>query len=434
MLIQSVYIVLYVLGEMITYLLTYTQVFGLKLRHNKLPFAVIFISLSIVHLLILQYVDFESATGMSIFTMLLIPLLLITPIKIKNFLLYPFIIIGIAVISLCASFIFSIVFDTNESQILQGNFYIVLVEYIPVLFLLILMLYKKRHGSQDYQVHLDKRQYIIFIIVVISLFMMLAPIQGLSRLEVESETIHQIGLYASIGSLVLVISTLWQGIVINRDSLLKERNKNYEEYIALQKDYYDNLIRQDETMRRFRHDMNHHISVIKAYASEKNIEQLTAYLDDMIEESSIYSIQDYTGNRGMNAVIENLIHKAEASNIHVSVHRACINTEFIKEIDLCTIISNLFTNAIEECIKIKDETKRKIDIEFGCSNLETYIIIKNTVHQQIKLHNKLLTSKADKHNHGIGLQNVCSAIQKYNGSLTMNCENDWFTAEIILLN
>ena len=103
---------------------------------------------------------------------------------------------------------------------------------------------------------------------------MLAPIQELTKKYGSDQYINLSGLFVSIACIVLVIVTIWQGIIVNREIQLKELNKKNEKYMKLQKEYYENLLKQDEKMRRFRHDLNAHMMVIKAQYQDGDYNEL----------------------------------------------------------------------------------------------------------------------------------------------------------------
>lgn len=44
------------------------------------------------------------------------------------------------------------------------------------------------------------------------------------------------------------------------------------------------------------------------------------------------------------------------------------------------------------------------------------------------------TSKEDKKNHGFGIYNLKNAVEKYQGEVSFDCENQKFIAEIVLWN
>lgn len=44
----------------------------------------------------------------------------------------------------------------------------------------------------------------------------------------------------------------------------------------------------------------------------------------------------------------------------------------------------------------------------------------------------IVTSKKDKENHGYGLKSVNEAVEKYNGTVNINPDNDIFTVTVVL--
>ena len=116
----------------------------------------------------------------------------------------------------------------------------------------------------------------------------------------------------------------------------------------------------------------------------------------------------------------------------------------ISEYDLCTIIYNLLSNAIEASKNIKDNNDKEIFVDIGAFNKQLYIRIKNKYsNEYIKENNILLsdiikkikngeniTLKEDKLNHGMGLKNVRNAVENYNGSIEIYLKDYWFVVEI----
>ena len=63
----------------------------------------------------------------------------------------------------------------------------------------------------------------------------------------------------------------------------------------------------------------------------------------------------------------------------------------------------------------------------------TFIEIKNTYEDKIKtLNNKLVSNKNDKNLHGIGMESVQNAVEKYNGIFDYGWCDDIFTINISL--
>lgn len=62
-----------------------------------------------------------------------------------------------------------------------------------------------------------------------------------------------------------------------------------------------------------------------------------------------------------------------------------------------------------------------------------FLTIINPVTENIEVHNNLIqTTKQDKSNHGFEIYSIQKIVDKYNGELTLSCENYLFKTEITL--
>ena len=100
----------------------------------------------------------------------------------------------------------------------------------------------------------------------------------------------------------------------------------------------------------------------------------------------------------------------------------------------CTIISNLLNNAIEACEKIQED-KRIIEFKIAGYNSQIFISVRNSYDMEsiINQKQKFITTKEDKLNHGIGLENVSRTVKKYDGDMRISQENERFIVTINIL-
>lgn len=427
------YLLIYLFTEFFNYTLAYVVVFQVPLKCRKKVWIRIIVILYLFHLMIMQYVNMEAASAVSVITMVVIPIFLLKTRKIEYFLLYPFIVIGFSVIGVSFSFLLATFLNIPEYIIAMGNWYTILCQGIQSIVLIILAGYRKLKKKDGLRVSLDWKQYVLFYIVVICLFFMLAPIQGLSQKYSSDQYINLSGLSVSIACIVLVIVTIWQGIIVNREIQLKKINKKNEEYMILQKEYYENLLKQDEKMRRFHHDLSAHIMVIKAQCQNGDYNELEDYLKCIVEESAVFSVESYTGNKNVDAVLRQLLVKAKELQIKVEIDGSLPVKTRISEFDLCTIVSNLVMNAIEACEKINGGSSRIVKILTEAYNEQIFISVKNTIAENsIFKENHLITTKEDKKLHGIGSGNVKNTVKKYGGLIEYQYEKNWFIVEVII--
>ena len=93
----------------------------------------------------------------------------------------------------------------------------------------------------------------------------------------------------------------------------------------------------------------------------------------------------------------------------------------------CTIISNLLNNAIEACEKIQED-KRIIEFEIVGYNSQIFISVCNSYDMEsiINQKQKFITTKEDKLNHGIVLENVRMTVKKYDGDMRISQESFYY--------
>lgn len=433
MLNDIVWLMGYLLTEFFNYSIVYYVIFRVSISRSVKKW---FLSIGIiycVHFILLKLMGKEATSALTLFTMIVIPFLILEPVERKNFLLYPFVVIGTSVIAMSVSFLLAVILKIPEHIIAKGNWYTVFCQVIQSILLIVLYGYRKIKKKEDYCVHLDWKQYVLFYIVVVCLFFLLAPIQELTKRYGEDPYINMSGLFTSIACIALVIVTIWQGITVNHKITLMERNKRNEEYINLQREYYENLLEQDEKMRRFRHDLKAHITVMKEHCRNGDYKELEDYLSCIVEESSILPVESYTGNKGVDAVLRQLFIKAKKQQINVKM-KGYLPEEFrISEYDFCTIMSNLVKNAIEACEKIEEISERSIIIQIGPYNKQIFISVKNMIAGNAKFRDKqLVTTKENHKYHGLGSGNVENTVKKYNGDIEYHIEKNCFMVEIMI--
>ena len=106
----------------------------------------------------------------------------------------------------------------------------------------------------------------------------------------------------------------------------------------------------------------------------------------------------------------------------------------LDEMELCTIFANLVQNAVEEIGRQEKGSKRflKIQISQGKTYFQTQI--RNSVSDGSWEEGDFRTSKKDKRNHGLGLNNVEKVIKDHGGSLEFLKEKFYFCGKVSLRN
>lgn len=190
----------------------------------------------------------------------------------------------------------------------------------------------------------------------------------------------------------------------------------------------ENMYKQ---IRGWRHDYRNHIQVMKAYASDGNMEAIKKYLDELDTDLTTVDTVIKTGNAMADAILNSKISLAKSKNIQVVAEAhipLALNTS---ELDLCVIIGNLFDNAIEASLALPAE-KRMIRVYMDMKNTQLYISFTNfTATKKLrKVNGRFCSTKGV--GHGFGLLRIDNIIERLGGYISRNSEDGAFTTEILI--
>ena len=187
------------------------------------------------------------------------------------------------------------------------------------------------------------------------------------------------------------------------------------ETMRYQKSYYQELERSQETVRRMRHDMKNHLSVVETLLRDEQCEKAEEYLHGLDREFAVQT-KTYCPDPVVNAVLNAKMQKAQKEGIACEYQVELQGVLPMEDIDLCSLFANTLDNAIEACMKIPDEKKRRITLKARSKNGNfSYEIANSKENQVMERNGELRTDKEDKSSHGIGLKNVRQIVQKYAG-------------------
>ena len=219
-------------------------------------------------------------------------------------------------------------------------------------------------------------------------------------------------------------------IYIKNYIYLKEKEQKDQfmiETLKRQYSYYQDKQKDDERIKTIYHDMKNHLLVLENKENTEETQEMAKKLREQIESYEEYT---HTGNDFLDVIIKDKTRIAKEKNIDLTSIIDFNNIEFIEPLDISTIFGNAIDNAIEGVEKLSEE-KRTILIKAGKINDFLSIVVENNYDPEIKLENKK-TTKKDIFLHGYGIQNIKSAVEKYNGTCTITKENEKFTLKILI--
>lgn len=184
-----------------------------------------------------------------------------------------------------------------------------------------------------------------------------------------------------------------------------------------------------QKIRELRHDMRHHLSELKYLANNDEKTQLIHYIEDM--EKHMLNAEEYvsSGNKEIDGTLNYLLQTAKKSleevDVSVSIPEGLEFHNYLFNV----ILGNLLENAIEAALK----TERKyLKIHIKLKQSVLYINIENSFNGEVKLkEQKIVTSKKNTKEHGIGLDSVKRMVDEMNGMLDLRWKNGIFGVSVM---
>ncbi len=181
-----------------------------------------------------------------------------------------------------------------------------------------------------------------------------------------------------------------------------------EKSYRLIKDKYDEL-------KIMIHDFNKYCSHIEAML-DNDRSDVRALTQKIRNKNNELLLADYTSSRALNVLLSQKLDECSRLGISFRFYICNIDLSFINEKDTVAIFANMIDNAIESCM---ESSAKEITLNINKMNNSFAVIsVDNSADTApVILKGRLLTRKADKANHGIGMLSIKKAISAYNGQL-----------------
>jgi len=179
-----------------------------------------------------------------------------------------------------------------------------------------------------------------------------------------------------------------------------------------------------------RHDIKKCINCAEVLLSQEKYTEAEQYLADLSSEK-LGTIQQYVVLKSgvISAVINSKLSECKRENIHIETSVSDCFDNF-SEMDISILLANLFDNAIEACMKLKEGRYLTFNINLHRGYLR--ILMKNRADGTLVNNSQLKTTKMDKKNHGFGIKTITEITEKYNGIHDFQLIDDEFVADIWL--
>ena len=313
--------------------------------------------------------------------------------------------------------------EKNQPEyIIQGTLLAILGKGLYLLCINLIGFFIKCKSSN----FLNEKQWIKILVIpslsIISIITLIDAVGGISNIQLEKSSI--------IVAIMLVVMNIAIFYIIN-DILVKDKeiriNRENQLKMESELDKYNEISKYYEYYRKQNHEYKNRIICIETLLHNKNYDELDIYLKELGEDIRNFPDAIDTGNTIVNVIVNTKLQEAEKNNILFITKLDNLKYLNLSDDDTVVLFSNLINNAIEAA---KESEKRTIKLKISHEHNETIIAIVNTYNGIIN--DDLKTSKDDSYLHGVGINNIISIVDKYNGIHYIKYNESEFTFIISL--
>ena len=318
----------------------------------------------------------------------------------------------------CTCFIFERPFSEFYSQTntepMVNSGRILIIDFFLLAMIFIVMAYQKKKK----QTLSNKQELLTMGIFILTHFAFLMTYYRIHRNNItETDNLIQIGFQA-----LLFIMIFIQYFNVQRTRKLMEAEQELKILQSrMEHDYHYYMLadRKFNEISELRHDIQNQFQTIRVLLTQLDGQEQAEHMLDHIQEqlNSVRTV-NYCANRTINAVLTVKLSEQRLHNIRTEiVLQDCENLPF-NDYDLCSLVTNLFDNAVTACLQCSETEERFIELKSGIRNEFFLLHCVNSCPNQ-----KQITDIIPKDGHGYGitiLKNIC---QKYDGSYSLQYEN-----------
>jgi len=343
-----------------------------------------------------------------------------------------FFVVFSVITELLTATIFGLVFDASVQGVRENVMHLFLGGIVSKILLILLMEIAIKFRRRNASVVSLTSWLLIISIPVISIVLAILVVYE----PVINNSFSNAAVFACLAILYidLIAFYLFDNIVIQIDENNIVRFR--ENQLLLQQHQYENIITGHAQVKKLRHDMLGHLITIDGYLEGNKVDEAKNYIGKLNNEIDFERHGILSENIGVDAIINNRKAKASECGIESSFDVMIPKSFNIDDLDLCVILGNVLTNAIEACQRIDDDLSKYIHFKMKYKRESILIDIKNSYNVKTiyEKNGKFLSSKSfrSKNEMGMGLENIEAVIKKYGGVFDLELTENECLVKLII--
>ena len=327
-----------------------------------------------------------------------------------------------------------------------------LLQYAAIALLLYFSLKKivRDFHEKDYGIN---RTELLFILTPAAVGLMICMLLRIIMITVEDSVPKM--LYDRYPVLIVVLPailllsllSILYSVKLFQDMICWNREKNgrivLEKQISSLQEHMEEVERIYSGIRGMKHDMKNTISVIQRLSAGEGNGELEEYLSELNRGLEKLEVRFKTGNTVVDTLLNMKYHEAvrDVPDLKMDADKLMLPQGLeIHSYDIGIVLGNAVDNAMEACRKLKAKEPEADAFIRLCSLQKGNLLIlkvENSFEGRLVRRRQEefpMTDKADRENHGIGLANIKSTAEKYQGTMDFKVKGRVFILSVMMKN
>ena len=175
--------------------------------------------------------------------------------------------------------------------------------------------------------------------------------------------------------------------------------------------------RHDEAQKILIHDIKNHLNTIAHLSADGESPAIEEYIHNLNQTISLRFPVMICDHPLLNTILARYMSICDDNKIDFSPDIRHNTVHFLSDNDITSLFCNLLDNAVEAASGVG---KPYITLSVSRPSDSGPVIIKlvnSCAHGPVTLHGRLLTTKPDRHYHGIGMRSIYNTVSHYGGEI-----------------
>lgn len=275
---------------------------------------------------------------------------------------------------------------------------------------------------------MGRKLWMIFLLLFVSSVFVIYLISKLTY-ESNKQADTMMAVICAFGMFFITFFSIYLYERLAKQSEEIRAQERYKEHMRSQLSHLTDLVAGQEELRGMKHDMKNHLVTIQGYLKNNDLQGGLNHVSQLLQNQEAEILTIKTGNLALDTMLSTKQAVAERNNITFTMRVQISKELFIRPVDQCVIFGNALDNAIEACERCPTD-QRFIDVFLVERQGRLICKIVNPLPPD-HAGNSLMTTKADKENHGFGLINLRRALARYGCEPIFEQENGRFLFSFI---